>query len=108
MRRPAFPPDLLNPSGRVEYDDRGNAVWQWKLDSEQPPAYLDCSGLAVADDAPSTGGMAQLNRQASRLGYDPYATGLIEKNARRKPRDLRELSKWIELKRRMDSPSNDE
>lgn len=103
MRKPDFTSALMNPSGRVERDDRGNAVWQWSRSADDLPPHLEHSGLAVADDAPSPTGSATVNKLAARVGYDPYQTGLIEKNRRPKKRDLRELSRWIELKKKMES-----
>ena len=101
MRKPDFTSALLNPSGRVSHDERGNAVWGWSRN--EIPAHLEHSGLAVADDAPSPAGIATVNKVAAKLGYDPYQAGMIEKKSGPKKRDLRELSRWIELKKKMES-----
>jgi hypothetical protein len=50
MRRPDFRRQQKNgPSGRVEHDSRGNAVWTRTraTDSVDPP---DSTGLALVDD----------------------------------------------------------
>ena len=105
MRKPDFTAALLNPSGRVSHDERGNAVWEWSRN--EIPAHLEHSGLAVADDAPSPGGTAKVDKVAAKVGYDPYQAGMIEKPSGPKKRNLRELSRWIELKKKIESGENE-
>jgi hypothetical protein len=102
MRKPDFTSELLNPSGKVARDDRGNAVWQWSR-GDAPPAYIEHAGLAIDEDVAAPTGSVQINKTAAKAGYNPYETGLIERAQRPKRRDLRELSRWIELKKKMDS-----
>jgi hypothetical protein len=49
MRRPDFKRQQNGPSGRVEHDSRGNAVWTRTraTDSVDPP---DSTGLALVDE----------------------------------------------------------
>jgi hypothetical protein len=49
MRRPDFRRHHDAPSGRVEHDSRGNAVWKRTraTDSPEPP---DSAGLALLDE----------------------------------------------------------
>lgn len=103
MKRPPFPPPAgEDPSGCVMRDDRGNAVWQWKDDDTLNKALVD-SDLSVADDDLSLNGKVKLNIVGGGPNFDPYAGALARKEAPERPRkkDLRELSKWIEMRRRL-------
>ena len=109
MRKPGFAPvEDSSPSGRVRRDDRGNAVWEWARNG-QTEERLAHAGLAIADEAPPVSGNVVINRVAARSGYNPYQSGLIDRNGKARPpkRDLRQLSKWIEMRKHIgeDDPS---
>jgi hypothetical protein len=55
MRRPDFRRQHDAPSGRVEHDSRGNAVWKRTraTDSLEPP---DSAELALVDEPPPADG----------------------------------------------------
>lgn len=89
-----------NVTGRVDHDERGNAVWEWAKNI--PGAAIDNTGLAIVDDdRPAPLGTVKLNKVAAKSGYNPYESGLIErKRAAPKKRDLRALSNWIEQQKK--------
>jgi hypothetical protein len=97
MKRPPFPPEE-DVSGRVVYDDRGNAVWQWK-DEQTLNEKLAHPLLELDDELPPPPGSLNPNPIAAKTGYDPYGSGVIDKDKRR-PKDLRALSEWIALKKK--------
>lgn len=103
--------------GRIAFDDRGNAIYAWNedqlsLDGEEGERArrkaLDNPGLAMVDDEPVVNAPIQHNTRGLKLGYNPYESGLLgEKEVTRKRTDLRELSKWLEMKKRLDGNRRD-
>ena len=96
--------------GEVAFDDRGNAVYQWNNqrltgDNEQAEELryeaLRTEGLALVEDEPPPEAMIRANPKGTRLGYNPYQSGMSQKKPQRKT-DLRELSRWIEMKRKLE------
>jgi hypothetical protein len=96
-------------SGRVKFDDRGNAIWEWSVSTG---AYgrdvgtdrlhkLENASLSLADDAPTPGQVARPNPLGAKKGYDPYDSGRLGKSAAadRKKKDLRRLGEWLKLKK---------
>ena len=101
-----------NEAGRVAEDDRGNMTWQWANDDvlqsddtagaiERLRALVDPQLDVVEDNGPAD--TVRDNPQGLRVGYNPYDSGSLGKTARMKKLDLRELSKWIETKRKTES-----
>jgi hypothetical protein len=103
-------PDPDEP-GRLERDDRGNVTWQWSDDrnlnaddtlgaAERLRALVD-PGLDVQDEQENPLRPAQNNTKGLKTGYNPYNSGALGKQAWKKKKDLRRLSEWIELKKKM-------
>jgi hypothetical protein len=73
------------------FERRGNAAWEaWRRRG------FNCDSLALADGQSERDGH-KTNSTGLRSGYDPYDSGVLARQGRRRKKDLRALSKWIEL-----------
>jgi len=100
--------------GQLVRDDRGNISWEW---SDDPDLQADdtlgktarLSALAPKDlmiedesnDLTALNNDPLPSRKKPLPGYNPYDRDEPTKQSRKKKRDLREFSKWIALKKRM-------
>jgi len=107
-----------NVSGRVKFDERGNAVWEWAVSTGKFGTEVSTSrlkkledvALSISDDEAPAGRAASAaaappaakeNRTGVKQGYSPYDSGLLVKaqaEAKRGKKDLRRLSEWIKLR----------
>jgi hypothetical protein len=96
--------------GQLSVDDRGNITWEWKDQgdlladdelgaAERVRALVD-PRLAITDDDGDLSDPLKVNPKSLKTGYNPYNSGALGKQAWKKNKDLRELSKWIELKKK--------
>lgn len=103
-------------AGRLAEDDRGNITWQWANEEtlqaddhtgamERLRALVDPSLDIVEDEPPA---QSIENPLGLKTGYNPYESGALVKKERRKKTNLRELSKWIEAKRKVEGGSSGE
>jgi len=102
LKHPRFAPiEDSSPSGYVKRDERGNAVWEWASHALSGGVPCPPADLAVIDDAPRAAKTAAINRAAAGNGYNPYQDDLAERQPteRARKRDLRALSKWIQLRK---------
>ena len=85
------------PTGRIAFDDRGNAVWQWRTDTGSFSSEIDTRRVKALQE--STG--VQLGETAATpRGTDPYSTAdRPQRHEKREPRrtldDMRRLSEEI-------------
>lgn len=107
MRRPTMTPADSAPTGHVKRDDRGNAVWEWTTGDDDPvAATMNRPGLVLADQPPAPDAPATPDPVAAKKGYNPYGSGLIDRKDPPRKRNLRELSKWIELRKKIERDEN--
>jgi hypothetical protein len=109
-----------NNSGRVKFDDRGNAVWEWAVAtgsfatdvSTSRLKKLENHTLSLADDSPipATNDVVKPNPKGVVQGYSPYDSGLLAKTARApaKKKDLRRLGEFIKLREQANRNKRDE
>ena len=94
-------------TGRVKFDERGNAVWEWQIEtgafgmevSTQRLQKLEHPALSIADDAPTPFQTVRANPLGTKKGYDPYDSGRLAKKPPPPKKDLRRLSEWLKIKK---------
>jgi hypothetical protein len=103
--------------GRLEVDDRGNVTWQWSddatlqaddtLGAAERIRALVIPDLDVQDEEADPLSPVQSNPKGLKMGYNPYNSGALGKQSWKKKKNLRELSKWIELKKKMEQKKDE-
>ena len=103
-------------AGKVGFDERGNAVFEWSTDTLAEDGEsgdrarnkaLNYHGLSLVDDEPPKNAPIQQNPKGLRVGYNPYESGMLAKKEHKKKTDLRELSKWVEQKRKLQNKTDE-
>ena len=105
-------------SGRVQFDERGNAVWEWAVKtgvfgrevSSDRLKRLENPGLSLAEDAPTPFDKVKPNPQGVVKGYNPYDSGKLGRTgpAPKQRKDLRKLSDWLKLKKQAENNGPDD
>jgi hypothetical protein len=103
-------------TGRVKFDERGNAVWEWQLAtgafgvevSTQRLQKLEHPALSIADDGTTPFETVRSNPLGTKKGYDPYDSGRLGKKPPPAKKDLRKLSEWLKLKKQAESNKDEE
>jgi hypothetical protein len=99
------------PGGKPGKNDRGKVLYDTGDRQVRPgadeadPDFLESfkhPGLSVVDDDASSKSPIKSNEKGVQRGYNPYNSGALYKKTFKKKRDMRALSKWIELKKKMD------
>jgi hypothetical protein len=103
-------------TGRVKFDERGNAVWEWQVEtgafgvevSTQRLQKLENPALSIADDAPTPFETVRSNPLGTKKGYDPYDSGRLGKKPPPAKKDLRRLGESLKLKKQAESNKDEE
>ncbi|MGO9514606.1 MAG: hypothetical protein ACLP2F_13345 [Steroidobacteraceae bacterium] len=103
-------------TGRVQFDDRGNAVWEWAVAtgafgrdvSTERLQKLENPALSLADDAPTPFDQVKSNPYGTVKGYNPYDSGKLGKAEAPRKKDLKKLEEWLKLKKQATSNRDDE
>ena len=104
-------------SGRVQFDDRGTAVWEWSVATgafgrevtSERLQKLEHPALSIAEDAPTPYETVRANPLGTKTGYNPYDSGKLGKTpAPPRKKDLRRLSEFLKLKKQADGNKDDE
>jgi hypothetical protein len=98
-------------TGRVQFDERGTAVWEWSIATgafgrevtTQRLQKLEHPALSLADDAPTPQKTVRPNPLGTKTGYNPYDSGKLGKAPPPAKKDLRKLSDWLKLKKQAES-----
>jgi hypothetical protein len=114
VRREA--PVMNNNTGRVKFDDRGNAVWEWAVGtgayatdiSTSRLKKLDNLTLSIAEDTPPPSKIVKENPKGMVQGYSPYDSGLLARTEPPRKKDLRRLSEWLKLKKQASANKRDD
>jgi hypothetical protein len=97
-------PDLAKvmrqPSGCIERDELGNAVWNWSERGLSASENLVPAVLTIAEDPIHGTRVEPLPAQQLGGGYNPYGAGPRQRRSVHLKCDLRALSKSIEDARR--------
>jgi len=110
-------PPTGNEPGHLGTDDRGNVTWEWQDEgdlladdtlggAERIRALVDPS-LQVKDEDDDPLNPMRSNPKGLKSGYNPYNSGALGKQSWKKKKNLKELSKWIELRKKMDQKKDE-
>ncbi|HEY0745954.1 MAG TPA: hypothetical protein VGD63_04590 [Steroidobacteraceae bacterium] len=103
-------------TGRVKFDERGNAIWEWQVEtgafnvevSTQRLQKLEHPALSIAEDAPTPIETVRPNPLGTKKGYDPYDSGRLGKKPPPPKKDLRRLSEWLKIKKQAERNKDEE
>jgi hypothetical protein len=88
------PDEPKKTTGRVQFDARGNAVWEWSVStgafgrdvSTARLKKLEIPGLSLADDDPKTASKGKASNPSPGGGYNPYEIATPSKARATPPR----------------------
>jgi len=98
-------------AGQLGTDDRGNVTWEWSDEEDLQAddqvgtaarlrALVDPS-LDIVEDDDDPANPLTVNSKRLKTGYNPYNSGALGKQSWTKKKDLSELSKWIDLRKKV-------
>jgi hypothetical protein len=95
--------DPQQPAGRIAFDERGNAVWQWRTENGDFKADVDTRTVKALQDASDAKLGAGAPPNPNDSNHNPYSTVDNPRAPQRGPRrtldDMRKLSEEIKRSR---------
>jgi hypothetical protein len=87
------------PSGRIAFDDRGNATWEWQTDTGTFTREIDTKRMKALQES-AAAGLAPEPSAVTDAGSDPYSSAdrsstTEGRTTRRTLNDMRQLSEQI-------------
>jgi hypothetical protein len=117
-KTPTSPDEANAAPGHLGTDDRGNVTWEWadtadlkaddSLGAAERVRVLVDPNLDVLEENESPDNPLTVNPKRLKTGYNPYNSGALGKQTWKKKKNLQELSKWIELRKKMAEKKGDE
>ena len=96
-----FDPDA--PSGRIAFDARGNAVWEWRTETGEFKSDVDTQTVRALQEGTNgkLGVVPTPTPNSQTVNHDPYSTAAAPKpqEKRRTLDDMRKLSEEIKRAR---------
>lgn len=111
--------DAERRSGRVTFDERGNAVWEWSMSTgifgrnvdTKRLKKLESNELKIAEDPAAAKKPVTASKQPGG-GMDPYNSAGAKLAPRRKhlskPKDLKRLGEWIQLQKTLGKKTDED
>ena len=94
------------PSGRIAFDSRGNAVWQWRTETGDYKSDVDTRTVRALQDATDVklgDAPTPAPSPSQTAHHDPYSTADAPRTPQKSPRrtldDMRKLSEEIKRAR---------
>jgi hypothetical protein len=101
--------DPQHPSGRIAFDDRGNARWEWRTETGNFKSDIDTRKVRALQESTgeTLGGTPSYPAPTTPSG-DPYRTADAPRSSEKAPRrtldDMRRLSEEIKRARELKRP----
>jgi hypothetical protein len=104
-------PNAGSEPGHLGVDDRGNVTWEWSKNEDlladtslgalERVRALVPSSLQIKDEDDDPRNPMRGNAKGLKRGYNPYNSGVLGKRRWQKKKDLKELSRWIDLRKKV-------
>jgi hypothetical protein len=102
--------------GHLGVDDRGNVTWDWSKDEElladtslgaiERVRALVPPSLQIKDEDDDARNPMRGNAKGLKRGYNPYNSGVLGKKRWKKNKDLKQLSRWLDLRNKVSRPKD--
>jgi hypothetical protein len=115
-RRKTSEPNAGSEPGHLGVDDRGNVTWEWAKDEElladsslgalERVRVLVPPSLQIKEEDDDPRNPMRGNPKGLKRGYNPYNSGVLGKKRWKKNKDLKQLSRWLDLRNKVSRPKD--